>query len=73
MPDEVQDTVRKELLEVLMKKVETDTYPSSTMLDMIESLLTPNDVARYADVLLEGIRDSQFPSISMLQRVQTLA
>ncbi len=72
MPDEDFDT-RAALLEALLDKVEEDGYPSSTMLDTIEGLLTPRYVQRYAEVLLRGIRESSFPSISMIHRLEALA
>lgn len=68
-----QYSARQELLETLMEKVQSDYYPSSTMLDMIESLLGPEDVPRYAQMLLDRIREDDFPSIDMLRRVQALA
>jgi len=67
-----QDDVRSQLLETLMDKVEDDPYPSNTMLDMIESLLRPDEVSAYAEALLARIREDQFPSIPMLKRVQGL-
>lgn len=72
MPDS-QEIARKALLDALLSKVEQDTYPSSTMLDTIESLLTPDDVERYSALLVAGIEDSQFPSISIIKRLQALA
>ena len=65
--------VRSELLGSLLNKVDNDPYPSITMLDMIEELLTPDDVPRYAQVLLSKVKDEQFPSISMLARIRDLA
>ena len=62
-----------QVLEVLLEKVEQDTYPSVTMLDMIESLLQPEDVQQYADVLLDKIRADDYPSIDLLRRLQTFA
>lgn len=73
MPENGQNHAREALLEVLLSKVESENYPSSTILDVIESLLTPQDVPRYVDLLVDGVRDSQFPSISMIHRIQALA
>jgi hypothetical protein len=67
-----QTDVRTMLLEALLDKIEQETYPSSTMLDVVESLLTQQETERYVDVLVNLIRDSQFPSTSMIQRVQAL-
>lgn len=72
MPDDDR-TVRQELLDTLISRVDEDTYPSYTMLDMIESLLEPDEVPAYAELLLAKARDDRFPSIPLLQRVQALA
>jgi hypothetical protein len=65
--------VRSELLRSLLSKVEEDPYPSTTMMDMIEELLTPEDVPRYARILLRHVNGDQFPSIDMLDRIKNLA
>lgn len=72
MANDGQQDVRSSLLEALMDKVQGDTYPSATMLDMVESLLTPDEVATYAEALLSRIRADRFPSVSLIQRVQSL-
>ncbi|MGH3368223.1 MAG: hypothetical protein ACRDOY_13600 [Nocardioidaceae bacterium] len=66
-------SVRDELLGELLQRVQDDTYPSATMLDMIESLLTPDEVPYYAAMLLEQIRQDRFPSWPMIQRVRKFA
>ncbi|MGN6130305.1 MAG: hypothetical protein ACTHOK_08190 [Nocardioidaceae bacterium] len=70
--DQKQD-VRAGILELLLRKVEEDRYPSSTMLNMIEELLTPADVPRYAQMLMAKIADDDFPSVPMLARLKKLA
>lgn len=70
---ENQYDVRSELLQNLLSKVHNDPYPSITMLDLIEELLTPDEVGRYAQVLMEKVADEQFPSTSMLNRIRDLA
>ena len=65
--------VRSELLNNLLGKVKDDPYPSLTMLDMIEELLTPDDVPRYAQILISKVADEQFTSVSMLARIRDLA
>lgn len=64
--------VRQMLLEVLLQKVATDQYPSVTMLDLIESLLRPEEVPIYVEILLEQVRDETYPSIPMLRRIAAL-
>ncbi|TDD71033.1 hypothetical protein E1262_07870 [Jiangella aurantiaca] len=68
-----QEVVRKIVLETLMRKIEADHYPSSTMLDYIESLLTEEDIADYVALLAEHVDQDHYPSIPMLQRLLRLA
>lgn len=72
MPNHDYDP-RKILLDELLERVDEDPYPSSTMLDIIEQLLTPQDVGRYVEVLMRDIRQSRFPSISLIRRVEAFA
>ena len=65
--------LHQQILEVLLAKVENDPYPSVTMLNMIEEILQPDDVPRYATMLLDKIRGDEFPSLDMLKRAQALA
>jgi hypothetical protein len=64
---------RARLLSVLLDKVAQDAYPSSTMMDMIEQLLAPDDVEAYAAILCEKIADDQYPSTSLIRRVLSLS
>lgn len=69
---EQSESVREQLLELLLEKVEQDTYPSSTMLDLIEELITPDDIARYGKVLMAKLASENYPSNSMIRRVTAL-
>jgi hypothetical protein len=64
--------VRTELLRHLLHKVDQDPFPSATMLDQIEELLAPEDVHRYAEVLMNKIEGDDFPSLDMIKRVMAL-
>jgi hypothetical protein len=66
-------TIREQVLDVLLEKVQGDRYPSSTMLDDIERLLTPWRREDYAEVLMEKIRADRFPSRSMVERLVKLS
>lgn len=61
---------RKELLSTLLDQADEDTYPSSTMLDIIESLLEPGETPAYAAMLMAKIRKDRYPSLSLIRRVQ---
>jgi hypothetical protein len=67
-----KDFVRREMLRMLMSKVANDSYPSTTQLDLIEELLTPEDVPAYAELLMERIRKDNYPSIPLMSRVMAL-
>jgi hypothetical protein len=66
-------TVREEVLDLLLEKVESDRYPSPTMLDDIERLLTPWRREDYAEVLLEKVRRDKYPSRGMIERLLRLS
>jgi hypothetical protein len=73
MANEGKDEVRSQLLKALMDKVEADPYPSATMMDIIETLLRPDEVPAYAEILMSRIRADTFPSTSLIKRVHALA
>jgi len=64
--------VRAELVNQLIHKVDEDPFPSPTMLNQIEALLTSEELPRYARVLMSKIEDEQFPSVDMIKRVAGL-
>ena len=64
--------VRAELVKQLIHKVDEDPFPSPTMLNQIEALLTPEELPRYARVLMSKVEDEQFPSIDMIKRLAGL-
>jgi len=73
MAQDFRNEVRSRTLRVLLDKVDTDQYPSSTMLDMVEQLLTPDDVVDYVEVLLSKVEDENYPSNSIIRRLMALA
>jgi hypothetical protein len=69
--DDIEQT-RAALLDLLISKVNDDTYPSSTTMDLIEELLTPEELPAYAAVLMEKISRENYPSASMMKRLVDL-
>jgi hypothetical protein len=65
--------IRDAVLDLLLEKVETDRYPSPTMLDDIERILTPWRRDDYARVLLAKVRENRYPSRDMVQRLLRLS
>ena len=73
MAVDVSDQIREVLFEVLLEKIGADRFPSTTMLDMAESLMQrPDEIGRYVTILIERVQAERFPSIPMLQRLQAL-
>jgi hypothetical protein len=79
VPPDVLEQVRKTLsirdavLDLLLDKVEDDRYPSTTMLDDIERILTPWRRDDYAEVLMAKVQRDRFPSHDMVERLLRLA
>jgi hypothetical protein len=65
---EVEQT-RAALLDLLLSKVKDDRYPSATTLDLLEQLLTPEELPAYAGVLMSKVADDNFPSASIMKRL----
>ena len=72
MADRQSFDLRAEIIDALMEKIDTDPYPSNTMLNMIEDLITPDELPRYAESLLRRIHSDNFPSIPMIARLKRL-
>lgn len=66
------DRVRRMILGELWRRAEKDTYPSATMLDDIECLITRDEVPAYAEMLMAKIRADRYPSTDLVNRVIAL-
>jgi hypothetical protein len=74
MPDSRKPRDARELLlDTLLEKVANERFPSVSMLDLIESLLRPDEVQIYVRILLRKVRRETYPSIPMLRRIAALA
>jgi hypothetical protein len=64
---------RGEMVRLLLSKVANDTYPSTTMLDLIEEIVTDEDRKEYIRVLWEKVRDDTYPSLALMTRLRDQA
>lgn len=71
-PDEIRAQLHDELYGVLIDKIRADRYPSTTMMDMLESGMEGHELQEYAGALIEKLRADRFPSVDMMRRVQRL-
>lgn len=60
------------LARLLLSKIRTDHYPSSTQMDILEQMIPRVMASEYFDVLLEKVAADQWPSISLLARMSRL-
>ena len=72
MPEQDEFDVRHEIVSLLLEKVRRDRFPSSTMMDLLEEMLTPQDVPAYARTLMEKVSADEFPSIDLMVRLRAL-
>ena len=68
---EVEQT-RSALIDLLLSKVKDDRFPSATTMDLIEQMLTPEELPAYAAVLMDKIAADTYPSASMMKRIVAL-
>lgn len=66
------EQVRSNFVQALLGRIEEDRFPSVTMLNMVESLLHPDEVPDYVQQLLDRVEADPYPSIDMLKRIQRL-
>jgi hypothetical protein len=69
---EIEQT-RAALLDLLLSKVKEDRFPSATMLDLLEQVLTPEELPAYAGVLMDKVASDTYPSASIMKRLVSLS
>ena len=67
------NVIQERYAEVLLDRIRNDRHPSTTHMDLLESVAPPRQLAEYVIHLLERIENEPHPSTSMMQRVQRLA
>ena len=61
--------IRREIVNMLVEKIARDRNPSITQMDLVEQLLTPDDVPAYVAVLMDKVKSERYPSLSMINRL----
>jgi hypothetical protein len=69
----VANPLQEHFAEMLLDKIREDTHPSTTHMDMLESVATDRVLAEFVLHLMQKIEADPHPSIPMLQRAQRLA
>jgi len=61
------------VVDLLLEKIASDRNPSATMMNMVEELLTPDDVPAYVGILMDKVKTGgRYPSYSILRRILAL-
>ena len=60
------------LARLLLDKIRTDKYPSTTQMDLLEQMIPRALAPEYFDVLLEKVAVDQWPSNSLVARMSRL-
>ena len=68
MPNRLQ----AQYAESLLDKILSERHPSTTHMDMFETVATPRQLVLYTAHLVKRIENERNPSIPMMQRVQRL-
>ena len=68
-----RDEAQGRLVQMLMDKVRSDPYPSSTHMAIIEQAIPREMLGDYLELLVGKAAQDEFPSIPMLRRISRLA
>jgi hypothetical protein len=68
-----RNDLHAQIVDLFLDKVRDDPYPSTTHLDMLETMLRDDDVEPYTDALMEKVRGDTFPSNDHLKRLMKFA
>jgi hypothetical protein len=64
--------LHERFVSILLDEIERERYPSSQMLDLIQSCMSRRDRVRIANVLLDNLAAHRYPSPAMMRRVARL-
>ena len=64
--------IRSAFVGHLIDRISRDRYPSTTMLDLIEESMGPEELEPYAEALINKIEQDEYPSFALMDRVRAL-
>jgi hypothetical protein len=63
---------RDRYVQILLDHIADDRFPSNNMMNIIESLLRPEEMDEYFEALFEKVEAVRYPSVEMMARIQKL-
>jgi hypothetical protein len=64
--------LHERLMDILLTEIERERYPSSNLLDLLESHMTDEDRVRIANALMDNLAADRYPSLAMVSRIARL-
>lgn len=66
-------TLAKEaILGLVLETIRRDNYPSATMMNIVQSHLSEDDLPDYLGMLMDKMDSDRFPSMDMIRRIVAL-
>lgn len=65
-----RDEARIWFVRFLLRRVRADIYPSTTYLDLIETMIPRHMLDEYLEVLVDKVDSDRYPSLDLLRRIQ---
>ena len=62
--------VRREMVDELLERIATERNPSVNMMDLVEQLLTPDDVPVYTRILMDKVKTARYPNVNIIRRLR---
>lgn len=70
--EEVRSRAQKAIYGMLADTIRRDNYPSPTMMNIVESHMSEDQLPDYLEMLMDKIDGDQFPSMDMIRRIVAL-
>lgn len=70
---EARSRAQEAIYSLLIDSIRRDTYPSATMMDIVEAHLTEEELPDYLDILLQKVDSERAPSMDMIRRILALS
>jgi hypothetical protein len=68
----MENPLQERYEQFLLEQIRAASYPSTTHMDMLEAIATPQVLAEYTMHLMERIEADEYPSVPLMRRVQGL-
>lgn len=62
-------SIRGEMVDMLLERIATERNPSVSMMDLVEQLLTPDEVPAYVWILWDKVKNERFPNLNLMRRL----